>query len=85
MDSYSSSHVDFLTNGFVVSGKTCRLDGQQLETVDPHNHALGGNWSSAEHASKTSARFLHAMVVLPDGVVMLHGIGEHMAKKCNVI
>ena len=34
------------------------FDGQvpREKTVDLRNHAFGGDWSSAEHASKSSAR-----------------------------
>ena len=53
--------------------------------LDGHvpDHALRGDWGSAEHLSKTSAGFVrHGRVA--DGVVMFPGIGEHMAKECNV-
>ena len=100
VDSYSSSHVDFLTNWFVVSIKSLvhddlvvmaaeddamvslitdvsvvqqmerpfalmdsnsvsvDLDGQvpREKTIDLPNHALRGDWGSAEHVTKTSAR-----------------------------
>ena len=67
--------------------------------IDLPNHALSGDWCSAEHVTKTSARIctpwsgcrdvdirkdLHAGVVLYDGVAMFQEIREHIAKESNV-
>ena len=62
------------------------FDGQvpREKTNDLPSRTLRGDWSSAEHVTKTSARLCTAMVVLPGGVTMFQGIGEHMTKECNV-
>ena len=56
------------------------FDGQvpRERTVDFRNRASGGDWGSAEHASKTSARTCALRVA------MFQGIDEHPAKECNV-
>ena len=54
------------------------FDGQvpRESTFDFPNHALGGDWGSRKD--------LYAMVVLPGGVDMFQGVGDHTAKECNV-
>ena len=57
------------------------FDGQvpRDKTLDLPDHALSGDWGSAEHVTKTSAR-----ICFPGGVAMFQGAGEHMAEECNV-
>ena len=62
------------------------FDGQvpREKTSDLHNHVLRGDLGSAGHVTKTSARISTTWSVLPDGVVLFQGIGEQMAKECDV-
>ena len=62
------------------------FDGQvpREKTTYLPNHALSGDWGSAEHVTMTSAGICTPWSCSLGGVAMFQGIGGHMAKECNV-